>query len=204
MLRQRYQVNSYNVSYAWCGSMVSAGYLSRLRNCYRTQDQSLYTKTNSSTVGSHLSELQLSEHVSYPNTSVIRTRQLSKHVGYPNTFSKVTPNIFGYFRRVSGLALPVVWQLKTQDAFYGQGRLRNKGESNHWVPLAYRMKRKPSNGLRRVVRILVARRVESGNVSHTVTTAYQQLSTSTATHSAYSFCHVGYHYMDTFCHASVI
>ena len=66
------------------------------------------------TVGSHLSELQLSEHVSYPNT-----------------FSKATP---GYFRRVSGLALPVVWQLKTQDNFYGQGRLRNKGESNCQSP----------------------------------------------------------------------
>ena len=39
-------------------------------------------------------------------------------------------NISGYFRRVSGLLLPVVWQLKTQDNFYGQGRLRNKGESN--------------------------------------------------------------------------
>ena len=66
-----------------------------------------------STVGSHLSELQLSE-----------------HVGYLNPFSKATPTISGYFCRVSGLALPVVWQLKTQDNFYGQGRLRNKGESN--------------------------------------------------------------------------
>ena len=42
-------------------------------------------------VGSHLSELQLSE-----------------HVGYLNAFSKATPTISGYFRRVSGLALPVV------------------------------------------------------------------------------------------------
>ena len=70
--------------------------------------QSFYT-----TVGSHLSELQLSEHISYPNA-----------------FSKAAPTISGYFRRVSGLALPVAWQLKTQDNFYGQGRLRNKGESN--------------------------------------------------------------------------
>ena len=28
------------------------------------------------------------------------------------------------------LALPVVWQLKTQDNFYGQNRLLNKGKSN--------------------------------------------------------------------------
>ena len=66
------------------------------------------------TVGRHLSELQLSE-----------------YVGYPNAFSKTTPTISGYFCRVSGLVLPVVWQLKTQDNFYGQGRLRNKGESNY-------------------------------------------------------------------------
>ena len=65
------------------------------------------------TVGRHLSELELSE-----------------YVGYPNAFSKTTPTISGYFHRVSGLVLPVVWQLKTQDNFYGQGRLRNKGESN--------------------------------------------------------------------------
>ena len=51
-----------------------------------------------STVRSHLSELQLSE-----------------HVGYPNAFSKATPSISGYFCQsewpissVSGLALPVV------------------------------------------------------------------------------------------------
>ena len=67
----------------------------------------------SHTVGCHLSELQL-----------------SKYVGYLNTFSKATPTISGYFRGVSGLILPVVWQLKTQDNFYGQSRLRNKGESN--------------------------------------------------------------------------
>ena len=69
------------------------------------------------TVGSHLSELQLSE-----------------HVGYPNAFSKATPTISGYFRRISGLTLPVVWQLKAQDNFYGQGRLRNKDESNCQSP----------------------------------------------------------------------
>ena len=44
------------------------------------------------TVRSHLSELQLSE-----------------HDGYPNAFSKAAPTISGYFHRVSGLALPVVW-----------------------------------------------------------------------------------------------
>ena len=72
------------------------------------------------TVGSHLSELQLSE-----------------HVGYSNVFSKAAPTISGYFcwceaglSSVSGLALLVVWQLKTQDNFYGQGRLCNIGESN--------------------------------------------------------------------------
>ena len=65
------------------------------------------------TVERHLSELQL-----------------SKYVGYPNAFSKATPTISDYFRRVSGLVLPIVWQLKTQDNFYGQGRLHNKGESN--------------------------------------------------------------------------
>ena len=68
---------------------------------------------SSSTVRSHLSELQSSE-----------------HVGNPNDFSKTTPTISGYSRRVSGLALHIVWQLKTQDKFYGQGRLHNKGESN--------------------------------------------------------------------------
>ena len=54
-----------------------------------------------STVGSHLSELQLSE-----------------HVGYPNAFSKATPTISGYFCRCEAvqmadiecfrLALPVI------------------------------------------------------------------------------------------------
>ena len=53
---------------------------------------------NETTVGRHLSELQL-----------------SKYVGYPYAFSKATPTISGYFRRVSGLTLPVIWQLKTQD-----------------------------------------------------------------------------------------
>ena len=66
-----------------------------------------------STVGRHLSELQLSE-----------------HVGYPNALSKATLTISGYFCHVSMLALLVVWQLKTQDNFYGQGRLHNKRESN--------------------------------------------------------------------------
>ena len=73
------------------------------------------------TVGRHLSELQLSE-----------------YVGYPNAFTKTTPTISGYFRRVSGLVLPVVWQLKTQDNFYGQGRLRNKGEKLSKSPTGYR------------------------------------------------------------------
>ena len=54
-----------------------------------------YFCTHTYTVGSHLSELQLYE-----------------HVGYPNAFSKATPTISGYFCRVSGLAVPVVWQLK--------------------------------------------------------------------------------------------
>ena len=79
----------------------------------RLQEGSGLIYEDGPTVGSHLSELQLSE-----------------HVGYPNAFSKATPTISGYLCRVSGLALPVVWQLKTQDNFYGQARLRNEGESN--------------------------------------------------------------------------
>ena len=42
-----------------------------------------------------------------------------------------------------------------------------------------------------VWRMGTCRPVDSGNVLHTVTAARQQLSTSAATHSAYSFCHVG-------------
>ena len=38
---------------------------------------------SNSYIGSHLSKLQL-----------------SKHVGFPNAFSKVTPTIFGYFCRL--------------------------------------------------------------------------------------------------------
>ena len=43
---------------------------------------------NQTTVGSHLSELQL-----------------SKHIGYPNAFCKATPTISGYFRRVTASLL---------------------------------------------------------------------------------------------------
>ena len=42
--------------------------------------------TVSGSVRSHLSELQLSEHISYPNMSVFRTRQLSEHISYPNAY----------------------------------------------------------------------------------------------------------------------
>ena len=77
------------------------------------------------TVESHLSELQL-----------------SKHKGCLNTFAEATPTISGYFyqREVLGVqmadiecfsrTLHVTWQLETQDNFYGQGRLLNKGKSN--------------------------------------------------------------------------
>ena len=36
--------------------------------------------------------------------------------------------------KFASYAYAVVWQLKTQDNFYGQGRVRNKGESNCQSP----------------------------------------------------------------------
>ena len=95
-------------------------------------------KPYSSTVGRHLSELQLSE-----------------YVGYPNAFSKATPTISGYFRHVSGLVKAAE---KTQDNFYGEGRLRNKGESNcqsHPLGTASLPQEKETEQRLTVVRILV-------------------------------------------------
>ena len=66
---------------------------------------------------------------SYPNTSVIRTCLEKPHPPFPATL--VDEKLFKWpISSVSGLALPVVQQLKTQDNIYGQGRLRNKGERN--------------------------------------------------------------------------
>ena len=78
------------------------------------------------TVESHLSELQL-----------------SKHDGYLNAFAEATPTISCYFyqREVLGVqmadiecfrhTLHIAWQLETQDNFYGQGMLLNKGKRNY-------------------------------------------------------------------------
>ena len=63
----------------------------QISNCMNQKTLSTYIGINlepkisgrdAITVGSHLSELQLSE-----------------HVGYPNAFSKATPTISSYFRR---------------------------------------------------------------------------------------------------------
>ena len=89
-------------------------------------------------------------------TSVIQTHRLSKRV-----FSKAISTISGYFCRCEvGFSCSNSWYWVFQGSlfplysswrhnnFYGQSRLRNKGQSNsQWVPLAYRMKWKPSNGL---------------------------------------------------------
>ena len=69
------------------------------------------------TVGSHLSELQLSEHVCYPNA-----------------FSKATPTISRYLTSTGKVGFTT--------------KVRATVKLSHWVPLAYRMKWKLSNGLR--------------------------------------------------------
>ena len=73
---------------------------------------------------SHLSEIQLSEHVGYPNACVISSYF---HEG------KLVVAVQMPTRSVSVLALPVLWQLNTQDSFYEQGRLLNqtRDKNNH-------------------------------------------------------------------------
>ena len=60
---------------------------------------------------------------SYPNMSVIRTRLAKLHPPFLATF--VDTKLFKWpISSVSGLALPVVWQLKTQDNFSVEARAR--------------------------------------------------------------------------------
>ena len=71
-------------------------------------------RCNTNTVGSHLSELQLSE-----------------HVGYPNTSSKATPTISGYIRRPEAVQMADIECFRARSTcciaaedtgyFYGQG-----------------------------------------------------------------------------------
>ena len=107
------------------------------------------------TVGRHLSELQLSE-----------------HVGYPNTFSKATPNISSYFRRVSGFALLVVKRHRILTSTGFATKVKATVKVTHCMGTASLPREMETEQWLAVVRILViitytvsCRLVESGNVS---------------------------------------